>query len=145
MSEQKTASSNQPERPLPGPHAAAAGAYGQNAQKHTPDQRELEARVLLKSASQMQRLQENWDGMAREQLIEALNYNRNLWMVFVDAAMDDKSDRPRSLRSNIANLAAFIFNHTLRVLADPKKEKLDILISINREIAAGLMTTPKKE
>jgi flagellar protein FlaF len=29
------------------------------------------------------------------------------------------------------------------ILGDPKKEKLDILIDINREIAAGLMTKPK--
>ena len=32
------------------PYATAAGAYGTNIQKNTPDQRELEAHVLLKSA-----------------------------------------------------------------------------------------------
>ena len=32
------------------PYASAAGAYGNNAQKTTNDPRELEARVLLKSA-----------------------------------------------------------------------------------------------
>jgi flagellar protein FlaF len=32
----------------------------------------------------------------------------------------------------------FIFNRTITVLAEPAPEKLKILISINREIAAGL-------
>ena len=48
-------------------------------------------------------------------------------------------------RNNIANLGVFIFNHTVDTLAAPAKEKLDILIEINREIAAGLMTRPKAE
>jgi hypothetical protein len=31
-----------------------------------------------------------------------------------------------------------VFNHTLAVLANPKPETLGSLISINRELAAGL-------
>jgi flagellar protein FlaF len=128
------------------PHAKAAGAYDQHAQSHTPDQRELEARVLLKSAKNLQALKDDWDNVTPELLDDTLRYNRQIWLMFVDTAMeDDDPNRPQELRNNIANLGMFIFNHSVNLLADPAKEKLDILIEINREIAAGLMTKPKAE
>jgi flagellar protein FlaF len=126
------------------PHAAAAGAYGDHARKHTPDQRELEARVLLQAAQNFVDLQNAWENMKSEELQKALVYNRQIWMMFVDNAVEDKNpDRPITLRSNIASLGAFIFKHSIEVQAMPKKEKLNILIEINREIAAGLMTRPE--
>lgn len=128
------------------PYAAAAGAYDQHAQAHTPDQRETEGRVLLKAVRAFQEVQKNWENVSREDLDDCLKYNRQIWMMFVDTAVEDDSDeRPTALRNNIANLGVFIFNHTLAVLADPAPEKLDILIEINREVAAGLMTKPKTE
>ena len=126
------------------PYAAAAGAYGQQAQASTPDQRELEGIVLLKSAKKMQELQARWDEVKPEELDEVLRYNRQIWMMFVDTAVEDKDpNRPKELRSNIANLGAFIFKHTVDTLIKPDKKKLDILIEINREIAAGLMAKQK--
>lgn len=127
------------------PHAAAAGAYATHAQAHTPDQRELEARVLLKSAQKLQDLRDNWEQVTPETLDEILRYNRQIWLMFVDTAVEDDSpERPIELRNNIANLGVFIFKRTLEILSDPKKEKLSILIEINREIAAGLMSGPKR-
>lgn len=132
-----------PQKPS-NPHAAAAGAYAQNAQSHTPDPRELEARVLIKAAQAMRELQHNWDERQPTDLDDVLTYNRQIWLMFVDTAVEDKSpDRPQELRNNIANLGLFIFNHTLGILSDPKKEKLNILIEINQDIAAGLMTRPQ--
>ncbi len=124
------------------PYSAAAGAYDQHARKNTATSpRELEGRVLLRAAQFMQDLQAEWDAVTPEILDQTLTYNRQIWMMFVDNAIEDKSpDRPNSLRNNIANLGAFIFKHTLDVLANPQKERLNILIEINREIAAGLMT-----
>lgn len=133
-----------PPRPSNNPYAAAAGAYDKHAQQHTPDQRETEARVLMKATKAFQDLQKRWDQVSREELDECLKYNRQVWMMFVDTAIEDGgSDRPLALRNNIANLGVFIFNHTLDILADPQPGKLDILIDINREIAAGLMSRPK--
>ncbi|HEY8191029.1 MAG TPA: flagellar biosynthesis regulator FlaF [Alphaproteobacteria bacterium] len=127
------------------PHASAAGTYGRHAQVHTPDQREMEARVLLKAANKMQELQKDWDAVSAEMLDEVLRFNRQIWMMFVDTAVeDDNPARPKDLRSNIANLGIFIFNRTVEVLSKPEKEKLNILIEINREIAAGLMTKQEK-
>ncbi len=50
-----------------------------------------------------------------------------------------EEDRPNDLRSNIINLANFIFKREIEIMSQPEKSKLDILISINRDIAAGLM------
>jgi flagellar biosynthesis activator protein FlaF len=122
------------------PYAAAAGAYGTNAQKNAADPREVEARVLLKSAQFMVDLQKDWDNVTSEVLQETLKYNRNIWMMFYDTAIEDTSgERPKELVNNIFNLANFIFKREIDIMAKPEKQKLDILISINRDIAAGLM------
>jgi len=127
---------NQPHNP----YASAASAYGSNAQKTTSDPRELEARVLLKSAQFMLDLQNDWDNVTSEILAETLKYNRNIWMLFYDTAIEDKDDgRPDTLRNNIINLANYVFKQEIDILSQPAQKKLDILISINRDIAAGLM------
>lgn len=121
------------------PYASAAGAYGTNAQKHASDPREVEARVLLKSAQFMADLQNNWDGVTSEILDETLKYNRDIWMMFYDTAIEDTGARPKELNNNIFSLANFIFKREIDIKAKPEKQKFDILISINRDIAAGLM------
>lgn len=126
------------------PYAAAAGTYGTNLQKHTPDQRELEAHVLLKSAKFMQDMQNDWDNVTGQILEDILRYNRQIWMMFYDTAMQNpEGNRPDDLRNNILSLAQFVFKREIDILAKPEKKKVDILISINRDIAAGLMTGVK--
>lgn len=129
------------------PHAQAASAYGDSAQKYTPDQRELEARALLKAAKHMNDLQDNWvETPTKEALEEILQYNRQIWMMFYDAAIENEDgNRPNDLRSNIVNLANFVFKREVEIMSDPQKDKLDVLININKEIAAGLMTKPDTE
>jgi flagellar protein FlaF len=127
-------------------HAAAADAYGTNVQKNTPDQRELEAHVLLKSAKFLQDLQNDWDNVTPDILEETLRYNRQIWVMFYDNAIQNpEGDRPNDLRSNIINLANFIFKRELEIMGTPEKGKLDVLVNINREIAAGLMIKPQDE
>ena len=126
------------------PYSAAASAYGDNAQKNAPDQRELEGRILLKAAKMIKDLQDDWDNVNSEILEKTLLYNRQVWMIFYDTALENpEGDRPNDLRSNIINLANFIFKREVEVIAQPEKQKLDVLININREIAAGLMTKPQ--
>lgn len=132
--------------PNPDAHATAAGAYGTNVQKNTPDQRELEGHVLLKSAKFIQDIKNDWENITPDILEETLRYNRQIWVMFYDNAIKDPDgDRPNDLRSNIVNLANFIFKREIEIIATPTKEKLNVLININREIAAGLMTKPKEE
>ncbi len=131
---------NQPHNP----HASAAGAYGTNSQKNSNDPREVEARVLLKSAQFLVDLQNGWDQRPKEALEEILKYNRNIWMMFYDTAVEDTNgERPQELRNNIFSLANFIFKREIEILAKPDPKKIDILIKINRDIANGLMTSIK--
>ena len=126
------------------PYASATGTYDQHAQDHTGDPRELEARVLLKSVRKMQALQNNWENVKAAEIDDVLRYNRNIWMMFVDnATAKDNVGHTLEVRTNIANLGNFIFKHSLKVLSKPSPEQLNILIKINREIAAGLMTRPE--
>jgi flagellar biosynthesis activator protein FlaF len=132
--------------PTHNPYAKAAGAYGTNAQKNAPDQRELEARVLLKAAHMLKDLQDNWGQVTTELLDSTLKYNRQIWMMFYDTAIENaEGERPNDLRSNIINLANFVFSREVDILADKERgpEKLNVLININKEIAAGLMTKNK--
>jgi len=127
-------------------HTNAANIYGANIQKNTPDQRELEAHVLLKSSRFLADLQNNWDNVTPDLLEETLKYNRQIWMMFYDTAIEnEEGGRPDDLRSNIINLANFIFKREIEVMSSPSPEKLNILISINQEIAAGLLTNKQSQ
>ena len=84
-----------PSNPTNNPYAKAAGTYGDHAQKNTPDQRELEGLVLLKSARMIQDLQNNWDSKNGEVIEETLKYNRQIWMMFYATALENpEGDRP---------------------------------------------------
>ena len=85
----------------------------------------------------LQAIRENWD-KRRPELDEALTHNRKLWTVLVTAVTRPENPLPDPIKQNIANLGIFIFGRTLDILAEPRAEQLGILISINRELAAGL-------
>lgn len=116
---------------------AAAQAYGKVA-KETAGPRDLEASLLLRAAARLQAVRDNWDGGAGD-LDEALVYNRKLWSVFLTSVTRDDHPLPREVRQNIANLGLFVMNHTVSLGSERRPERLGSLISINREIAAGLM------
>ena len=116
----------------------AATAYSKTAQATQPP-RELEATILLKAATKLQAIRDDWDGRRRD-LFDALTYNRKLWTILVSSATEEANPLPVPIKQNLANLGIFIFNHTLAVMTQPAPERLGILITINREIAAGLRT-----
>ena len=118
----------------------AASAYSKVSQA-TQSPRELEAAILIKAASKLQAIRDDWDGK-RPELFDALTYNRKLWTILVSSATEEGNPLPVPIKQNLANLGIFIFNHTLAVMTQPAPERLGILITINREIAAGLRTQP---
>ena len=98
----------------------------------------MEANLLLKAAARLQAASDAWGG-GRDQVDEALLYNRKLWSVFLTSVTRNDNPLPELVRQNVANLGLFVMNQTLSLMAEPRREKLVPLISINREIAAGLM------
>ena len=115
----------------------AAQAYGTIAKK-TANPRELEADLLLTAAARLPAIRDGWDSK-RPELEAALLYNRKLWSIFVTSATSTENSLPVGLRQNVANIGLFVFKQTLTTLIDPKPENLGTLISINRELAAGLL------
>lgn len=109
-----------------------------NVARKTAGSRELEATLLLQAAAQLQSVHDAWD-RSRDQLGDALLFNRKLWSVFLSEMADTNNPMPRQVRQNVANLGLFVMNHTVTVLNDPRPERLNSLIKINRELAAGLL------
>jgi flagellar biosynthesis activator protein FlaF len=113
-----------------------AQAYAKTAQQ-TLQGRDLEAHVLLKSAARLQGIRDNWDARQGE-VSDALLNNRKIWTVFVTAMSAEDCQLPKVIRSNIINLGMFVFNRTMQLAVDPTPTQLNVLIEINRNIAAGL-------
>lgn len=95
--------------------------------------------MLVKAASRLQSIRDTGERSSR-QLYDALYYNRKLWTVLVSSVARPENPLPQPIKQNIANLGLFIFDRTLDVQMNPDPEKLEILITINRELAAGLST-----
>ena len=115
----------------------AAQAY-KNVSRQIANPRNLEANLLLQAAARLQTVHDAWD-KNKAQLDDALLYNRKLWSVFLSEATDGNNPLPTDIRQNVANLGLFVMNHTVTVISDPRPERLGSLISINREVAAGLL------
>ncbi|MCT8972814.1 MULTISPECIES: flagellar biosynthesis regulator FlaF [Microbaculum] len=118
---------------------SAAQLYASTAQK-TSSPRDLEADLLIKAAAKLQRVCDDWPNRKPE-LDEALTFNRRLWTIFATSATKPENPLPHQVKQNIANLSLFIFNQTIDLQTNPRPEKVPSLISINRELAAGLRAT----
>ena len=115
----------------------ATQTYGKVA-KQIASPRELEANLLLKAAARLQAASDSWGG-GRDQIGDALLYNRKLWSIFLTSVTRVDNPLPDLIRQNVANLGVFVMSQTLSLMTEPQREKLAPLININRELAAGLM------
>lgn len=118
--------------------ANALDAY-QAVEKTTLSGRELEASVLMRAALLLADVQSHWDAPDRdERLDHALRHNQRLWTLFQAELAAPDHPMPMELRQDLLTLSAFIDKHSFDVMAFPEPGKLDVLISINKNIAAGL-------
>lgn len=122
-------------------HQQGANAYQQTA-KVVESARERESSLLMKAAASLQKIKDEWPD-SYDRLKPALTFNRKLWTIFMSAMMRDDSPLPVQVRENIANLGMFILNETREILLDPNPspDRLDILVRLNRQLAAGLRGT----
>jgi len=111
--------------------------------KSTMSGREVEASVLTKAAHKLRECQNNWEAANREErLKDALKFNQQIWSIFQWELA--KGDHPlhKKLRLDILRLGSFIDRRILEILADPTPEKLNIVIDVNNNLAAGLRSSP---
>lgn len=115
----------------------------QNVEKSTLSGRELEASVLNKAALRLQEVQQQWSSPEHEAMLdEALKYNQRVWSFFQSEISQADNPLPAEIKQNILALSVFVDRRIFEVMAYPAPEKLDILININRNIAAGLRGDP---
>ena len=113
-------------------------------QKEVLSGRELEASVLTRAGLMLKQVQENWDASDRDaKLLEAIKFNQKVWSFFQAELSDPENPMPKNLREDILNLSLFIDKRLFEVLASPDRDKLQIVIDIDFNIAAGLRTTPQ--
>ena len=113
--------------------------------KVTMSGRDVEAEVLTKAAIKMKACQDNWDtdqAAPEADLKQALDYNQRIWSIFQGELSNDDNPLPVAIRRDLLRLSAFIDKRSFEIAAFPEKEKLNILIAINQNIAAGLRQTP---
>jgi len=73
-------------------------------------------------------------------LVDTVRLNWRLWTIFQSELSEPNVDMPSDLRNNMLTLCNYVDKRTVEILADPKPQLLDVLISINRNIAAGLLS-----
>lgn len=97
----------------------------------------------MKAAARLQLIKDEWEQSSFAEKDEALAYNRKLWTILVTSVTSAENQLPPDIKNNLANLAVFIFKHTMDIMINPAPEKLSSLISINRNIAEGLRSQPE--
>ena len=121
--------------------AQQLNAY-RNVQKTTTvSGREIEALVLTRAALKFTEIQNNWDSPDRDaKLDEALRNNQMVWSIFQGELLKPDNPLPKKLKQELLSLSTFIDKRTFEVMAmaQPAPEKLDIIIKVNLNLAAGL-------
>jgi flagellar protein FlaF len=107
--------------------------------------REIEAAALTRCALLLSECRDNWDVPDREdKLNEALKINQRVWSILQGELTQGDNPLPKKLKEDLLSLSIFIDKRTIQIMAHHEPEKLNILININLNIAAGLNTNPDK-
>ena len=108
--------------------------------------RETEARVLTKAALKLKYCRDNWEAAnRRDKMDEALTYTQRVWNLLQGDLLDKNNPLPQKLKENVLSLSAFVDKRIFRIMADPAPEKLNIIIDIHLNLAAGLRESPYQE
>lgn len=115
------------------------GAY-QQQQKRNLTPREVEAMAFTKAAL----LLEEAKGKSKnvDEYAKALRFNHLLWTIIQADLTDPANQLPDEIKANVMSLSIFVDKQTTKALRSSEPRELDILITINRNLAAGLRTIP---
>jgi flagellar protein FlaF len=114
----------------------ASTKYRQPAQQGGSP-RETEGRALMEAARRLAIAKDNPGDEAA--LVDTVRLNWRLWTIFQSEVTELDIDLPEELRSNMLTLCNYVDKRTVEILSDPNPIFLDVLININRNIAAGLL------
>ncbi len=106
--------------------------------RHGGAPRETEGRALLEAARRLADAQQKPED--KHGLREAARLNWRLWTIFQAELSAPDCPMPVEIRTNMLNLCNFVDKRTVALLAKPAPDMVDVLINVNRQIAAGLLT-----
>lgn len=119
-------------------HSNPINAY-ESVEKATLSGRDLEAHVLTKAAAILEEVKQRWGEAEQEERLEyALKYNQRLWSFFQAEVSRPDNPLPNDLKHNLLALSVMVDRRIFDIMVEPKADKLDLVININRNIAAGL-------
>lgn len=98
---------------------------------------ESEARALLRCAARLEMAQQQ--GVAYADYCEAVRHNQRLWTFFQMSLLKEEQNLPLELSNLLKSLSLFVDRRSMRAFAEHNTKLLDVLININRQVAAGLM------
>lgn len=100
--------------------------------------RETEGRALMEAARRLSIAKDNpGNGSA---IVDTVRLNWRLWTIFQSELSEPGTSIPEDVRSNMLTLCNYVDKRTVEILSNPKADALDVLININRNIAAGLLS-----
>lgn len=113
--------------------------YRQTQMDSAPSGRQIELSILELSSSKL-RAQIKEDGEIKwcRELDEALKFNQKMWDVFSADWMSADCKLDQSLRENLLSIAVFVKKKTFRLMADPRKADVELLVQLNQNIIDGL-------
>ena len=120
-------------------NVAAATTYRQPGQQGGSP-RETEGRALLEAARRMAAAQKSAQPAA--DIRDAVRLNWRLWTIFQSELSSPGHEMPETLRINMLTLCNFVDKRTVEIIAGPKPHLVDVLVNINKNVAAGLLTAP---
>jgi len=116
------------------------GAYAQQ-QKRNLTPREVEAMAFTKAALLLEDAKKSIGNI--EEYSKALRFNHLLWTIIQADLTEPDNNLPPEIKANVMSLSIFVDKQTTKALRSTSSSDLDVLININRNLAAGLRTTPQ--
>jgi flagellar protein FlaF len=113
------------------------GAY-QQQQKRNLTPREVEAMAFTKAALLLEEAKGKVKNL--DEFAKALRFNHLLWTIIQADLTDPANQLPDEIKANVMSLSIFVDKQTTKALRSSEPRELDILITINRNLAAGLRT-----
>lgn len=112
----------------------------QQQQKRNLSPREIEAMAFTKASLLLEEAKGKVGSI--EDLSKALRFNHLLWTIIQADLTEPANQLPPEIKANVMSLSIFVDKQTTKAMRSGDAKDLDILISINRNLAAGLRTNP---
>ena len=116
-------------------------AVYQQQQKRNLTPREVEAMAFTKAALMLEDAKKQTGSI--EEFAKALRFNHLLWTIIQADLTEPENQLPAEIKANVMSLSIFVDKQTTKALRTSAAADLDVLININRNLAAGLRTTPE--